>query len=183
MKDPRKLHDLIVDRLSLAEIMVDYGVHFQFNPLLAQEVQFKCPFHGKDNKPSARLYNNTKTCFCWVCRKSWDVVSFVAEKEKFKYIQALKYLINRFKIDTSSIPDTPQIELKEQSVEYEDKKVYFHKIKNNLIGIRGKVPFEKYRALCAAYFMVKYQDSLGLDVLLSLKRIEDKICQNQPLIV
>jgi len=175
MKDPNKLRDLIVEKVELADVMVGYGVHFQFDPRGASEVQFKCPFHGKDTKPSARLYNQTKSCFCWVCRKSWDVVSFTMEKENLFFKQALLYLINRYRVDTSSIPDVPTLDLKEETVKSEDKKVLFKRIHNNLLDLRKKIPFEKFRALCSVYFMSKYQDSQKVDVLGNLKKIEDKI--------
>jgi len=175
MKDPIKLRELIVEKVDLAEVMVSYGVHFQFDPRGATEVQFKCPFHGKDTKPSARLYNRTKSCFCWVCRKSWDVVSFIMEKEELFFKQALLYLINRYRVDTSSIPDVPQLELKDDTITPEDKKVLFHRIHANLLELRKKIPFEKYKALCSVFFMAKYQDYQKVDVTGNLKKIEEKI--------
>ncbi len=175
MKDPIKLKELIIEKVSLADLMVSYNVEFQYDPRLAAEVQFKCPFHGRDTKPSARLYNQTKSCFCWVCRKSWDVVSFVQEKENLYFKQALLYLINRYKVDTSSIPDVPQIDFKTNEVKTEDKRVMFKRIHMNLLSLRQKLPFEKFRALCGLFFMMKYQDSLEVDVLENLKKIEEKI--------
>ena len=175
MKDPIKLKDLLLEKIKLVDVMLSYDVQFQYDPRLASEVQFKCPFHGPDNKPSARLYNTTNSCFCWVCRKSWDPVSFVMEKENFFFKRALLYLANRYKIDISSIPDTPHIELKDTTINREDKKVLFRTIHTNILALRKKIPFEKYRSLCAIYFMTKYQDYQKVDVLESLKKIEGKI--------
>ena len=175
MKDLTKLQELINSKIKLADIMVSYNVEFQYDPRLASEVQCKCPFHGRDTKPSARLYNGTNTFFCWVCRKTWDVVSFIQEKENFYYKQAIFYILNRFRIDTSSIPDTPQLDFREETIVQEDKRVSFHNIYTNILNLRKKIPFEKYRILCAGYLMVKYQDSLGEDVVGNLKKIEDKI--------
>lgn len=174
MKDPIKVKDLIIDKLNLADVMVEYGVQFQFNPLLVSQVQFKCPFHGKDTKPSARLYNETKSCFCWVCRKTWNVVSFIMEKEGLIFKHTLSFIIKKYKIDVSTIPDAPELVLKSSPLDLDDKKVHFHKIRANILELHG-IPFEKYRALCAAYFMVKYADVCGADVLGDLKKIEDKI--------
>jgi len=38
--------------------------------------QVRCPFHGKDNKPSARLYPSTDRFYCFVCKESMDAFSF-----------------------------------------------------------------------------------------------------------
>jgi hypothetical protein len=45
----------------------------------AKEEQFKCPFHGADNKPSARIYPESATgpshAWCFVCQeKRWDAI-------------------------------------------------------------------------------------------------------------
>ena len=179
MKDPRKVHDLIVEKLDFATVMEEYNVEFKHSPHIASEVQLKCPFHGADNKPSARLYNTTKSCFCWVCRKSWDVVSFIQEKEGMYYKQVLNFIPNRYHIDVSSIPDSPTIELKEKVIE--EKNVDFKHIRTNIIELRQKISFEKYKALCAVYCMTKLMDSKGVDVSLSLTKIKDKLlCLKQP---
>jgi DNA primase len=185
MKDPQKLKELILEKVSLADVMVSYGVEFIYNPTRVSEVQLKCPFHGRDTKPSARLYNSTNSFFCWVCRKSWDVVGFIMDKENFSYRHALNYLINRYKVDISSIPDKPTLELKTIAIKtqgdittdyFEDnKKVLLKKVHENLLAVRKIVPFDKYRALCGIYCHVRYKDHCGEDVLELLKKIEDKI--------
>jgi hypothetical protein len=173
LKDPQKLRDLIVDTLNLADVMLAYKVSFAYDPHLASEVQFKCPIHGKDSKPSARLYNSTKSCYCWVCRKSWDVVSFVKDMEKLSYNETLDYIIKRYRIDTSSIPETPELGLPDRT--YSVKEVDVIQIRSNIIDLRQKIPFEKYRALCAAFFMTEYAISKGADSTESLNKIQDKI--------
>ena len=60
MKDIEKLKDLVLEKVDLAQVMLDYKVNFVFNPLKVDEAQFKCPFHGQDTKPSARYYRATK---------------------------------------------------------------------------------------------------------------------------
>jgi DNA primase len=170
MKDPIKLKELIIERLNLAEVMLSYKVSFMYDPRLATEVQYKCPFHGQDNKPSARLYNNTKSCFCWVCRKAWDVVSFIMDKENLSFRNTLNYIIGRYKIDTSSIPDTPTTDIKK--IKYSEKNVVLKNLTEHILDLKRKIPFEKYRALCTAYFMVKLSKE---DALEQTKTIEGKI--------
>ena len=40
------------------------------------EQQVRCPFHGKDNKPSARIYPDSDRFYCYVCKESLDAFSF-----------------------------------------------------------------------------------------------------------
>lgn len=43
------------------------------------EEQFRCPFHGVDHKPSARVYpedgRSKSHAWCFVCQERWDVIS------------------------------------------------------------------------------------------------------------
>jgi hypothetical protein len=181
MKDPKKVHELIVEKLDMATVMEEYGVEFKHSPHIASEVQFKCPFHGADNKPSARLYNTTKSCFCWVCRKAWDVVSFIMEQESMGYKQALHYIPNRYRVDLSSIPDDPTIKFKIAQVS--NKNVQMMNLKSNILDLRKNIPLEKYKILCAVFFMAKYQDSKGVDVTLGFQKLEDKLlCLKQSIL-
>lgn len=44
----------------------------------AQAEQISCPFHGKDNRPSAKYFpqegDSRSHVWCFVCRESWDVI-------------------------------------------------------------------------------------------------------------
>jgi len=173
MKDPIKLKELITEKVDFGDLMISYGVDLKYDHHVMDEIQIKCPFHGQDNKPSARFYAKTQTCFCWVCRKSWDAVNFVMDKENMGFIAAIRYLLNRFNIDTSSIPDDPTIDFSSPIVS--DKNVLMLKIKNNILEFRKKLPFEKYRTICAVYCMLKYEESKGTDILLNLQKLGDKI--------
>jgi len=121
LKDFVKIRDLILEHLDMTQIMIDYGVDFIYNPLHMDEVQLRCPFHGKDNKPSARLYKATNTCYCWVCQKRWNGIDFIKEKEGFSYGAAINYILKKFNIDISSIPDMPEKEDNPKLIESERK--------------------------------------------------------------
>lgn len=177
MKNPEKLRELILEKVDLGQVMMDYQVDFAYNPMLVDEAQLRCPFHGQDNKPSARYYRATQSMFCWVCYKSWDVIQFIMEREQLYYIRALLFIIDKYKLDVSSITDEPELpalnlgkgkEISEVSVE---AKV----VRNKIRGFRGKIVFEKYRALCCAYYMVMFEMSQGVDVLANIKKLENKL--------
>jgi CHC2 zinc finger len=53
--------------------------------------QIMCPFHDDarpGGSPSARVYPDTDSIYCWVCDKSWNPISVVAESRGITYRQA-----------------------------------------------------------------------------------------------
>lgn len=49
-----------------------------------QQCQISCPFHGYDNSPSARVYPESNSLYCWACAKSWDVIDYWAEANQWE---------------------------------------------------------------------------------------------------
>lgn len=180
MKDPKKVREAILDVVDLTTVMLSYGVDFVYSPQGLPEVQFRCPFHGKDDKPSARLYKETKSCYCWVCRKKWDVVSFIQEMEQKRYSEVISFIINKYHVDLSRIPDEPDI-ASSPDPEISDVNVTLIRFQKNLRELRGRLPFEKYNPLCTALFMIRYYQKRGMDISESAKNLEDKLektCQS-----
>jgi DNA primase (bacterial type) len=174
MKDPIKLKELILEKVDLARIMLDYKVNFMYSPTKADEVQFKCPFHGQDNKPSARYYKATQSCWCWVCQKKWDAVGFVMEKEGLAFVSALNLLVNRYRIDTSSIPDTPEFKNPKVQKISEDS-VLMTVLLNSIIEYRKKLPLEKYKVIVSFFYRLAYEKNLGSDVSEGIKKLNAKL--------
>jgi len=173
VKDLTKVKELILKTVDLAQVMVESKVQFVYSPLAADEVQFSCPFHGRDNKPSARLYKSTKTCYCWVCKKRWDVISFTMEREQFGYKAALNYIVDKYKVDTSSIPD--DVDLKETVIpKISNTRISMSFIKNRILEQKGKLGLEKYRALVTAYYMIMFGVSQKKDMTENIKKLESK---------
>jgi len=174
MKDPIKLKDLITTKLDMSKLMLDYNVSFIYSPQHAEEVQYRCPFHGRDNKPSARFYRSTNSSHCFKCRKTWNPVSFVMDKENFHFVQAVSYLINRYNIDTSSIQDDPDLKLP-TTKPISELDVKMLTIRNNIREQRGRVPLERYQALCFAYYMISFKLSQKLDIIKDVEKLESKL--------
>ncbi len=178
MKNPEKLRELILKEVDMATVLLDYGVDFVYNPRLADEVQLRCPFHGQDNKPSARFYKATQSMFCWVCYKRWDVIQFVMEREQIYYTRALLFLIDKYKLDTSSISDEPQLKaprLNNGTVTMSESSVETKLIRKKIRDCKGKIVFEKYRALCCAFYMIMFKMSQEGEVLTDIKKLESKL--------
>jgi hypothetical protein len=181
MKDLTKLKELVLEKVSLADVLKSYDVDFMYSPDLADEVQFRCPIHGRDNKPSARYYRETQTCYCWVCQKKWDVISFVRDKEELNFIGAILHLISKYKIDTSSIPDTPDFRpLKPKTADQEkiqemQEEAMSISLKGKIREFKNKIPLERYAALCTAFNMVMFDKSKGMGCFKNLKKLELKL--------
>ena len=160
MKDPIKLKELVVKELDLAKIMLDYKVQFAFNPMRMDETQFKCPFHGNDNKPSARLYRKTQTCWCWVCQKKWDLISFISDMEHLNFVNSVNFLIKKYKVDTSSVSDNLELTLETAAEKpVSDLNVLLILLKRKIRSLRGKIEFEKYKMMCVALYMIFLEKS------------------------
>ena len=173
MKDPKRLKEFIIENIDMSSVMIDYGVDFVYDPSLSDETQYRCPFHGRDVKPSSRFYRSTKSSYCWVCKKKWDVISFIMDKENLSFIKAMNYLINRYGIDVSSIPDDPDIRIYAPSMDWITKDLI--STKSKIMGLKGKLPLEKYSALCTAWYMISIAISKGLDVTESFKKLNSKL--------
>jgi hypothetical protein len=65
-------------RVTAHDLLRRFGVKLQHSGDNRME-QFCCPFHGKDNKPSARVFppapNSPSHCWCFVCQERWDVIA------------------------------------------------------------------------------------------------------------
>jgi hypothetical protein len=66
----------IREKVSAADVLTRHGVTLRKHG--GQQEQISCPFHGKDNHPSARYYPDTgespSGVYCWVCRERWDAI-------------------------------------------------------------------------------------------------------------
>jgi DNA primase len=173
MKDTVKVKELILQTVDLSAVLLQYKVQFVFDPTKASEAQMHCPFHGTDRKPSARYYRATQSIFCWKCHKSWDVISFIMEKEGFNFGEALRYIVSRFNIDVSLIPDDP--EMKEEKTRVSEASVKFLSVESSLHDLRGKLQFERFRALCTALTMARYAETCGESIEATVAKIEEKL--------
>jgi len=177
MKDPNKLKDLILEKIDLGEIMQEYNVNFVFNPNKAHEVQFRCPFHGKDNKPSARYYRESQSAYCWVCHKRFDVIGFIMEKLGISYGGALSHIIMKYHLDISHIPEGPDIPYQDYIKKADVPKIrpILSNINANIEKLKYKIPFEKYNILCAVYDGLIFKTSKNIDVIANAEKLESKI--------
>lgn len=67
---------VVKDNISAHDVLRHQGIALKY-PGSGHEEQMSCPFHGRDNKPSARVYpegaRSKSHVYCYTCGKTWDV--------------------------------------------------------------------------------------------------------------
>lgn len=100
----------IHERVTAYDILSKNGI--TLTGVSGKEEQFSCPFHGKDVKPSARIYPESATgrsgVWCFVCReKGWDAIGlwkkFSGEEKSFH--QILSEMERAFGLTTPPVPE------------------------------------------------------------------------------
>jgi DNA primase len=66
-----------------------------------------CPFHD-DHRPSLQIDPRWQSYRCWACQKHGDVISFVMERERVNFLEALELLARRAGIALEKNVDSPQ---------------------------------------------------------------------------
>ncbi len=74
--------------------------------------QIACPFHGADNRPSARYYpregGKHDYVRCFKCRENWDCINLQAKFNGIRFMDSLQDLERRFHIKIPKKPDAPE---------------------------------------------------------------------------
>jgi DNA primase len=84
----------VKDRIRTAVDIIDLvGSYVQLRRQGANFVGL-CPFH-EDRRPSFNVNPNRQTWKCWVCDKGGDVFSFLMEKERITFPEAIQMLAER----------------------------------------------------------------------------------------
>ena len=75
-----------------------------------------CPFHN-EKSPSFTVSPAKEIYKCFGCGKTGNAISFLMEHEKFSYVEALRWLANKYHIDVEETELTPEIKLQNQTAE------------------------------------------------------------------
>lgn len=156
MKDLEKLKEHVKKSITLGILLQNLGkVTYDLD-----EEQIHCPFHGVDNKKSARYYKSTDTIYCWVCKKVWDIFSYISQKRGNNLKEAISYLVNTYKIDISSVPEQMDVFIQgitgPSKVVIDQKKLFLIQVHDFICNLRGKIDPEKYKKLVFSYMLLKH---------------------------
>lgn len=96
-KRNKKRLERVKQDIPIVTLLADYGylVHREGGD---REQQFPCDLHGDgmDSKPSARVYPQSNTWYCFGCGQARDVVQTVRDKEDLGFLDAISYLERRY---------------------------------------------------------------------------------------
>lgn len=120
-----------------------------------------CPFHS-EKTPSFSVSESKGIYKCFGCGKSGDVIQFLTDHERMNYMQAIKYLSEKYNIPIEK--DTKNYDIPEKRLEkvHHDTIKYFEQrgISNNTLlrfGVTESVEWmpkaqSEIRAICFNYF-------------------------------
>lgn len=100
----------INERVTAHDILRAQGVKLSYSG--DREEQFSCPFHGRDTKPSARVFPGTPQspshAWCYVCRERWDVINLWAKYHGTEgFHRTLTDIERHYNIETPPVPEGP----------------------------------------------------------------------------
>src|SRR3954466_579146 len=102
----------ITNRIDIVEIIGE------FVKLKKRGVNYigQCPFHN-EKTPSFTVSPTKEIYKCFGCGKSGNTVSFLMEHEKYTYVEALKWLANKYGVEVEETNVTPEVKLQQQAAE------------------------------------------------------------------
>lgn len=76
----------------------------------------QCPFHN-EKTPSFTVSPTKEIYKCFGCGKSGNTISFLMEHEKYSYVEALKWLANKYNVEIEEAAVSPEFQLKQQAAD------------------------------------------------------------------
>jgi DNA primase len=75
-----------------------------------------CPFHN-EKTPSFTVSPSKEIYKCFGCGRSGNTISFLMEHEKFSYVEALKWLANRYNVEIEESEISPELKIQQQTAD------------------------------------------------------------------
>lgn len=89
---------LTIERIKEAADIVDVVSEFVSLKRSGSYYKGLCPFHN-DSNPSFYVSPSRGTCHCFTCGEGGDSVVFIMKHEQMNYVEALRWLANRYGIE------------------------------------------------------------------------------------
>jgi DNA primase len=75
-----------------------------------------CPFHN-EKTPSFTVSPSKEIFKCFGCGRSGNTISFLMEHEKYSYVEALKWLANKYNVEIEETESSPQVKILQQTAD------------------------------------------------------------------
>lgn len=76
----------------------------------------QCPFHN-EKTPSFTVSPTKEIYKCFGCGKSGNTISFLMEHEKYSYVEALKWLANKYNVEVEETGVSPEAKMQQQTAD------------------------------------------------------------------
>lgn len=141
----------VKQNISAHDILRRFGSTLKFSGSDHEE-QFSCPFHGKDNKPSARVYpdgpRSPSHVWCFTCQKNWDIFglwrNFMGHGEDVKFGTIIFELERAYGIVPPEAPDQMSSVDTGPTEAEQDLDQLFVLVENRLREARPKYDFDTF---------------------------------------
>src|SRR5690242_11675463 len=67
-----------------------------------------CPFHN-EKTPSFTVSSSKEIYKCFGCGRSGNTISFLMEHEKYSYVEALRWLANKYNVEIEETESSPEM--------------------------------------------------------------------------
>jgi hypothetical protein len=169
------------DKVTAHDVLRRFGVKLQYTADRAEQIS--CPFHGVDNRPSARVYPESvegpSHVWCWVCRERWDCIGLWKRHTGFegRFTALLRDIERAFGITP---PETPEgIGNYEHDEDAEEVAALFDVCEKRLMSAKGAFDMKGFLTLGLLLDRVRHDFNKKLlpatDAKISLRKILDKI--------
>ena len=145
--EERKLLEYIRQEIDVYDVMMRLGEWD--GPKVTKQV--KCDFHGKDTKPSARVYADSGIMWCFACANHrYDAVRYTMSHEGIGMREALWKIQKWFDIEVKKeektfLDDINSILEGKAKTEKDPLDV----VEKRMVEMKGKLPFDKFmQATC-----------------------------------
>lgn len=98
---------LTIERIKEAADIVDVVSEFVSLKRSGSYYKGLCPFHN-DSNPSFYVSPSRGTCHCYTCGEGGDSVGFIMKHEQMNYVEALRWLANRYGIEVKETEFTDE---------------------------------------------------------------------------
>lgn len=156
--------------IPIAQVLYDLGYAVRPDGGL-REQQFSCDLHGdgRDSKPSARVYPESASFYCFACGLSRDAIALIQAKEGVSFPEAIRKLETRYSLPPLPWADeAPPVATAETTVRarLDPTKTFQEEIKalqSSMLWITQErvIPMEKALAFWDALDQAQYRVEAG----------------------
>lgn len=173
----RQRVERIHQSITAVDVLKRFGVRVKYE---TKEEQISCPFHGKDAKPSARIYpargDKRSHVWCYVCQEQWDAISLWRkfQQSDCRFTVSLAEIEKAFGIPVAERPDLPS----DTPRGNEKLERLFAACEARLLAARDVFQARSYLTLCVLLDRLYAASETGEDtesIEIGLQKILDKI--------